>query len=73
MESKKEKKIEPGKELIRIRPDEIDVDISSINQLLKEAVSDSAFPGGVILAAKDGQIFYIKVLDTRLTSKLNQW
>ena len=53
----KEKKIEPGKELIRIRPDEIGVDISSINQLLKEAVSDSAFPGGVILAAKDGQIF----------------
>ena len=53
----KEKKIEPGKELIRIRPDEIDVDISSINQMLKEAVSDSAFPGGVILAAKDGQIF----------------
>ncbi len=55
--SQKEKVSEPGTELIRIRSDEIDVNIEMIKDLFKEAVNDTAFPGGVILAAKDGKIF----------------
>ena len=55
--SQKEKVSEPGTELIRIRSDEIDVNIETIKDLFKEAVNDTAFPGGVILAAKDGKIF----------------
>ena len=54
---KQQNKIEPGKELIRVLPEEIPIDITPINNLLKQAVSDSAFPGGVVLAAKDGKIF----------------
>ena len=50
----------PGKELKRIRPEEISVNINEVDGLLAEAVSDSAFPGGVVLAAKDGQIFLHK-------------
>jgi len=55
--SQEEKVSEPGTELIRIRSDEIDVNIETIKDLFKEAVNDTAFPGGVILAAKDGKIF----------------
>lgn len=47
----------PGKELRRISPHEINADISSVLSMLKKAVADSAFPGGVILAAKNGEIF----------------
>ena len=46
-----------GKELKRIRPDEISVNIKSIQKSLSDAVKDSAFPGGVLLASKDGKIF----------------
>jgi beta-N-acetylhexosaminidase len=47
----------PGKELKRIRADEISVDIANIQKSLSLAVKDSAFPGGVLLASKDGKIF----------------
>jgi len=47
----------PATELIRIRSSEINADVSKIKKLLNEAVADTAFPGGVMLAAKDGQIF----------------
>jgi beta-glucosidase-like glycosyl hydrolase/CubicO group peptidase (beta-lactamase class C family) len=46
-----------GKELKRIRADEISVNISNIQKYLSIAVKDSAFPGGVLLASKDGEIF----------------
>ena len=46
-----------GKELKRVRPDEISVNIKSIQKSLSDAVKDSAFPGGVLLASKDGKIF----------------
>ena len=53
----REEKWLPGKELKRIRPEEISVNTDKVDDLLIEAVSDSGFPGGVVLAAKDGQIF----------------
>ena len=46
-----------GQELQRIRADEILVNISSIKAIIAKALADSAFPGGVLLAAKDGKIF----------------
>ena len=48
----------PGKTLKRIRPQEISANTDSLELLLNQAVSDSAWPGGVLLAAKDGQIFF---------------
>ena len=50
-------KWKPGLTLKRIRPQEISVNTNSITSLLNRAVSDSAWPGGVVLAAKDGKIF----------------
>ena len=50
----------PGKELKRIRPEEISVNIDPVYKALKRAVSDSAFPGGVVLAGKNGEIFLHK-------------
>jgi len=46
-----------GQELQRIRADEISVNIASIKAIISKALADSAFPGGVLLAAKDGKIF----------------
>ncbi len=37
---------------------ESDAGISELKMILIEAVKDSAFPGGVLLAAKDGKIFF---------------
>jgi len=50
-------KWKPGKTLRRISPSEISADIHQVNEYLSQAVADSAFPGGVLLAAKDGEIF----------------
>lgn len=50
-------KWKPGKTLKRISPSEISVDIGQLKMYLSQAVADSAFPGGVLLAAKGGQIF----------------
>ncbi|MCK4578486.1 MAG: serine hydrolase, partial [Candidatus Marinimicrobia bacterium] len=43
--------------LRRTMPYEVEADISSIPGLLQAAVADSAWPGGVLLGIKDGQIF----------------
>ena len=67
--SQKEKAPEPGTELIRIRSDEIAVDIEPVKDFFKQAVSDSAFPGGVILAAKDGKIFLHETVGFHTYSK----
>ena len=67
--SQKEKAPEPGTELIRIRSDEIAVDIEPVKDFFKQAVSDSAFPGGVILAAKDGKIFLHEAVGFHTYSK----
>jgi len=50
----------PGKELKRIRAEEISVNIDPVYKALERAVSDSAFPGGVVLAGKNGEIFLHK-------------
>ena len=67
--SQKEKAPEPGTELIRIRSDEISVDIEPVKDFFKQAVSDTAFPGGVILAAKDGKIFLHEAVGFHTYSK----
>lgn len=50
----------PAAILKRVLPYEVNADIRAIKSLLAEAVADSAFPGGVLLAAKDGKIFIEK-------------
>jgi CubicO group peptidase (beta-lactamase class C family)/beta-glucosidase-like glycosyl hydrolase len=44
-------------ELQTVMPYEVGAEIDSLLIMLDEAVADSAFPGGVLLAAKDGKIF----------------
>ncbi len=43
--------------LKRVLASEVNLDPTPVFQLLDEAVADSAWPGGVLLAAKDGKIF----------------
>ncbi|MBN4080913.1 serine hydrolase [Caldithrix abyssi] len=50
-------KWQPGKKLKRVMPKEISANIDAVYLQLSQAVADSAFPGGVLLAAKDGNIF----------------
>ncbi|MFC1528186.1 glycoside hydrolase family 3 N-terminal domain-containing protein, partial [Candidatus Neomarinimicrobiota bacterium] len=40
-----------------VMPYEVGAEIENLSKILNEAVADSAFPGGVLLAAKDGKIF----------------
>jgi beta-glucosidase-like glycosyl hydrolase/CubicO group peptidase (beta-lactamase class C family) len=47
----------PPPHLVRVLPEEIGVETSSVANLLSQAVADSAWPGGVLLAARDGHIF----------------
>ena len=53
-----EKKSEPGPELIRVLPSSVGADVSLLSELMESAIADKSWPGGVLLAAKDGQIFY---------------
>lgn len=48
---------EPLPALKRVLPHEISANIDQVLLLIAEAVRDSAFPGGVLLAAKDGKVF----------------
>jgi len=62
----KEKKIEieeiseykPGTHIKRVLPRTLGVDNSYLESFMESAVEDSAWPGGVLLAAKGGNIFY---------------
>ena len=47
----------PGKILLKVLPSQIGAKIEPVKSMLNRAVADTAFPGGVLLAAKDGQIF----------------
>ena len=47
----------PAVHLLRVMPEEVGANTAKISALLKQAVADSAWPGGVLLAAKDGKIF----------------
>lgn len=49
--------VDGGKILQTVMPYEVAADTKKLTLLLKKAVQDSAFPGGVLLAAKDGKIF----------------
>ncbi|MEE2765179.1 MAG: glycoside hydrolase family 3 N-terminal domain-containing protein [Candidatus Neomarinimicrobiota bacterium] len=51
-------KAEPGPELIRVLPSSVGADVKMLSELMESAIDDDAWPGGVLLAAKDGQIFY---------------
>jgi beta-glucosidase-like glycosyl hydrolase/CubicO group peptidase (beta-lactamase class C family) len=53
-----QKKYLPGTEIIQIIPEEIGLNTDNLNQLLNKAVQDSAWPAGVLLASKDGKIFF---------------
>jgi len=52
--------VNSGKKLQTVMPYEVGAEINNLSKLLNEAVVDSAFPGGVLLAAKDGKIFINK-------------
>ena len=62
----KEKKIEieeiseykPGTHIKRVLPRTLGVDNAYLESFMESAVEDSAWPGGVLLAAKGGNIFY---------------
>lgn len=47
----------PPPHLVRVLPEEIGIETSRVTDLLQRAVADSAWPGGILLAAKDGRIF----------------
>ena len=49
---------ESGKKLKWVMPAEAGADVTALDLLLDEAIADSAWPGNVLLAAKDGQVFY---------------
>ncbi len=53
-----ESRWKPGQTLKRIRPSEISVNTDSVQLLLNQAVADSAWPGGVLIAGKNGKIFF---------------
>jgi CubicO group peptidase (beta-lactamase class C family) len=48
----------PGTQIIRVLPGTLGVDNSYLESLMESAIEDSAWPGGVLLAAKGGNIFY---------------
>ena len=48
---------EKGKEVVQVLPEEIGVTNDALSALLKDAVKDKAWPGGVLLASKNGKIF----------------
>lgn len=47
----------PGKMIQYVMPYEIHADVNEAKTLLLEAVADSAWPGAVLIAGKDGKIF----------------
>ena len=49
---------EPGPELLRDLPVSVGADVIELNKLMETAITDNAWPGGVLLAAKEGRIFY---------------
>ena len=49
---------ERGEKLKWVMPAEAGANVTALDMLLDEAIADSAWPGNVLLAAKDGQVFY---------------
>lgn len=50
--------VETGLTLKRAMPYQVNADVSKIPDIIDSAVTDSAWPGGVFLAARAGKIFY---------------
>jgi len=59
----------PATSLKQVMPYEAESDITEIKSLLNNAVSDSAFPGGVLLASKGGNVFINKPFGFHTYSK----
>jgi beta-N-acetylhexosaminidase len=55
--AKKVPLIDQGKLLIHVSPEEVGSDPGKIMPAVNQAVAEHAWPGGVLLAAKDGKIF----------------
>ena len=53
-------KYKPGKKIIQIKPQEMDVDLTILNKIFKESIDKKAWPGCVLVAAKSGKIFIKK-------------
>jgi len=56
----------------RVLANEIGVSSTALSEMLNNAVADSAFPGGVLLAAKDGNIFFEEAFGFNTYSKIEQ-
>ena len=50
----------PGIEVKRVLPEAVGANNNYIERFMESAIKDSAWPGGVLLAAKSGNIFYHK-------------
>jgi len=50
-------KYKPGKDIKQVMPYELNVDNESLINLMDQAINEKAWPGGVLLASKDGKIF----------------
>ena len=61
-----------GKEIIQVLPKEMGVKPKILNQLLDEAVQDNAWPGGVLLASKDGKIFFKEAFGYHTYKKIRE-
>ena len=62
----------PGTKIIQVMPGEIGISNKKLNQLLEESVQDKAWPGGVLLAAKDGKIFAKEAFGYHTYKKLRE-
>jgi len=61
-----------GNEIIQVLPEEMGVKTKILNQLLDEAVQDNAWPGGVLLASKDGKIFFKEAFGYHTYKKIRE-
>ena len=61
-----------GNEIIQVLPEEMGVKPKILNQLLDEAVQDNAWPGGVLLASKDGKIFFKEAFGYHTYKKIRE-
>ena len=51
------KKYSSGKKIIQVRPEELNIETNLVINLLEQSVKEKAWPGCVLLGAKDGKIF----------------
>ena len=61
-----------GNEIIQVLPEKMGVKPKILNQLLDKAVQDNAWPGGVLLASKDGKIFFKEAFGYHTYKKIRE-